>query len=208
MTKQPLLFTEIDNRIVAINLAESPLRWLASRKDINGQPYLFPHELAAGERYRADFTKAGMMPRMGVNFDNISSGGRGSGEHFSDMRLAAIERIANVRKAVGPELASLLTDFLGHLIGLEACEAQRNWPTRSAKVVLKLALSHLARHYGIGSEARGSEAIGLQPQRAPSQMRDPSRPATSLVPVHQKSQAASHATPGNPRQTISLPNPR
>jgi hypothetical protein len=200
--KSLLFFTEIDDRIVAINLKESPLRWLATRKDTNGQPYLELHEIEAGERYRADFTKAGLSPRMGVNFDNISSGGR-SPESFSDMRLAAIERMALARKVIGPELSSLMTDFLGFLIGLEECETQRNWPARSAKVVVKLALSHLARHYGYASVARG-----VTPQRAPSHKPTPSRRATKPVQVLQKSPTATREGLGNLRQKQSLPNPR
>lgn len=197
-----LFFTEIDDRIVAINLKESPLKWLATRKDTNGQAYLELHEIEAGERYRADFTKAGLSPRLGVSFDHIASGGRAL-DNFSDMRLAAIERMALARKAIGPELSSLMTDFLGFLIGLEECEAKRHWPARSAKVVVKLALSHLARHYGYASVTKG-----VAPQRAPSHKPTPSRRAITPALASQKSLTANRGELGNLRQKRLHPNPR
>jgi hypothetical protein len=36
------------------------------------------------------------------------------------------------------------------------------WPQRSGKIVLQLALSCLARHYGIGVSARGQAGEGVR----------------------------------------------
>lgn len=143
---------------VLCNAEESPLAWLARRKDKAGQPLIAPHQFTAGERLRADFTRAQMTPRLTVNWSGTASA-RGGGSRdpaaFAEAALAAKERVTRALDAAGPELSGILLDVCCFLKGLEAVERERSWPARTAKVVLGLALDRLARHYGLGSEARG-----------------------------------------------------
>ncbi|MEN0001668.1 MAG: DUF6456 domain-containing protein, partial [Pseudomonadota bacterium] len=60
---------------------------------------------------------------------------------------AARGRVAKALSNVGPELAGLLLDVCCFLKGLERVEAERRWPRRSAKLLLKVALASLDRHY-------------------------------------------------------------
>jgi len=65
---------EIDGtrRRVLVNEAESPLGWLKSRKDRNGQPLLTEQQYEAGERLRADYWFAQMSPRVTANWSALA----------------------------------------------------------------------------------------------------------------------------------------
>lgn len=143
-----------------VNEAESPLAWLARRKGPDGKPFIAPVQLAAGERLRAEFTRAGLSPRVTANWVAPIARGRRSGDGsaaaaFTDQVIAAKERLARTLEAVGPEFAGLLLDICCFLKGLETVERERRWPPRAARIVLTLALDRLARHYGIEVEGRG-----------------------------------------------------
>ncbi len=139
------------------NEAESPLAWLARRKDKDGRAMLDPASFAAGERFRADFTLAGLQPRVTSDWSNPVSGAAlgDRGMHISDVMVAARQRLDKALDALGPELGALVIDVCGFLKGLEVVEAEQRWPARSAKVVLGIALARLAAHYGLAAEARG-----------------------------------------------------
>lgn len=142
------------------NESESPLLWLARRKGPDGRPFVDPTQLAAGERLRADFTRAGLTPRVTANWiAPVAQGRRGGGGDgaalFADAVLAAKDRVGRALEAAGPEFSGLLLDVCCFLKGLEAVERERRWPPRTARVVLTLGLDRLARHYGIALEARG-----------------------------------------------------
>jgi hypothetical protein len=79
---------------------------------------------------------------------------------LQDTIAASRERVRRALAAVGPELAGVLIDVCCHLKGIEEAERAAGWPQRAGKVVLQLALTRLARHYGI------SPAAGVSSTRA------------------------------------------
>lgn len=146
-------------RPTLVNEGESPLAWLARRKDRDGRPFLAPEQIEAGERFRRDVTQAAILQRVTADWQAAigSARGGGAGANIADVAIDARRRLSLAFDAVGPELGGLLTDVCGYLKGLELVESERGWPQRSAKVVLKIALERLALHYGLASEAQGPE---------------------------------------------------
>lgn len=157
---QRQIATELGRVNVTVDEAESPLAWLARRRGRDGRALIAAHQLQAGERLRADFTCAHLMPSTTSNWSSpIASGRSGAdGERasgFTETMVAARQRVHRALDAAGPELGGLLLDVCCFLKRLEDIERERAWPARSAKVVLQLALDRLARHYGYAAEARG-----------------------------------------------------
>lgn len=156
--------TDVGQHAALINLSESPLGQLVRRKSKSGEPFLSHGEFVAGERLRSDYTRGQMMPRMGANWEtSVASGRRGAGggglADLTDAALAARMRVDKAIDAVGPELSGVLIDVCCFLKGLELVEAERGWPVRSAKIVLKSALGVLARHYNPASIARSGRKV-------------------------------------------------
>lgn len=146
------------NQNVLVDEQESPLAWLARRAGRGGKPLIASHQYQAGERLRADFTLAHLMPRTTSNWESpIASERRGSAGalHATDGMIAARQRVHHALDAVGPEFSGLLLDVCCFLKGLADVERERLWPARSAKIVLQLALERLARHYGYAGETSG-----------------------------------------------------
>lgn len=130
------------------NFGESPIAWLARRRDANGQPWLTPIEAAAGERLREEFESLGTQGRMTMRWDATPrvDGGR-PGLAPAERDIAARERIAQALAAVGPGLREILERVCLLGSALEMAERSLKLPRRAGKTVLKLALQRLARHY-------------------------------------------------------------
>lgn len=145
----------------AFNDAESPLSWLRTRKDKAGRPLISDAQYLAGERLRMDFERAMLARRTTMNWDMAGAGGRGGNvsAEMSDRALAARERYMRALDAVGPELGSILAQVCCLAAGLEQAERMLNLPQRSGKAVLGLALTALARHYGLIETPKGRGGI-------------------------------------------------
>lgn len=143
-----------------VNHLESPLAWLRQRKDVEGNAIISEAQFEAGERLRADFEHGGLSPRVTASWDGLAAterarrGAPGDSTSIRDNVTVARLRFRRAVDAVGPELAGILMDVCCHLIGLEEFEQKRGWPQRSAKLVLSMALTSLARHYGLIAPAR------------------------------------------------------
>jgi hypothetical protein len=153
-------------RPVLLNDGESPLGWLRSRKDRNGKPLIGAQQYAAGERLRADYWFAQMSPRVTANWSTLAPSERrrrGAPSDAAGLRdevIAAKERVMRALAAVGPEVSGVLVDVCCELKGLEEAEKVNGWPQRAGKVVLQIALTRLARHYGLLGDGLGGRGKG------------------------------------------------
>jgi hypothetical protein len=139
-----------------VNLGEDPLGWLAQRKGADGQAFLTPDEVEAGEKLRADFEIAQIGPSVAQDWRKfLTPGDRYSGTPVGrtpgEGSMAARDRVARALASLGPGLSDVAFRVCCFLEGLEACERRMGWSARSGKVVLKIALQRLAEHYGIGA---------------------------------------------------------
>ena len=152
------------------NRLESPLAGLARLKEKSGEAYLPESAIAAGERLHADFTRGGLQPRMTMSWEpriaGRQKGEAGAARDLTDTALATRLRVARAVEAIGPELSGVALDVCCFMKGLETVERERQWPVRSAKLMLRAALMALARHYAPPvAAARRSHAWGAEGYR-------------------------------------------
>ncbi len=138
------------NRRIRYNLAESPVAVLGRRREKDGSPYLHPDFVRAAERLREDFELAQMGTAVAQNWEGFLtggvSGGRGAG-HGQTAPRDARARVSAALADLGPDLGHIALRVCCYLEGVEEAERRMGWAARSGKVVLRIALRRLARHY-------------------------------------------------------------
>ena len=150
--------TLADGETCLVNRDESALSRLARMKKHDGAPLIDAASVAAGERLAADIMRAGMLPGVTMRWDATGS----TGDHRTnptDVMIAARQRVEAALDSVGHDLAGLLLDVLAFSKGVEEIERERRWPQRAAKIIIALALSRLAAHYGLATMARGADHV-------------------------------------------------
>jgi hypothetical protein len=156
-SKVTVAITDPQGRTIAAERreAECALDWLRGRKDQSGQPLISEEQFAAAERLRSDYTLARMEQQTTADWETpIESGLRdrsGSQSYIplSDRTLAAKQRLYGALSHVGPELSGILLEVCCMASGLENAERLLGLPRRSGKPILQIALTRLARHYGL-----------------------------------------------------------
>lgn len=134
-------------RHVTVNVAESPIAWLAARGHLSAA------QLAAGERLRGDYERAGLAARVTMRWDAAAPAKTRGGAKAADASLARIDahrRFHGALDAAGPGLADICWRVICAGEGIGCAEKGLGWPARSGKLVLGLALDRLARFYGTG----------------------------------------------------------
>jgi hypothetical protein len=135
------------------------LLWLSKHKGKSGRALIGPAAFAAGERLKADMALAHLVPSTTMRWSqtqHVDVSRSTGGLNPTDAAIAARQRMNQALEFVGPELSGILVDLCGFDKGIEAIESERQWPARSGKLVLRLALDCLARHYGYSDTAHGA----------------------------------------------------
>ncbi len=131
-------------RRVTVNIAESPLSWLHAHGHLDDRLY------DAGERLRADYERAQMTPGITMRWDAVRvDGGAREGLHVSERAVAARRRFHDAIGAAGKGLEDILWRVVCAGESLAVAEKALDWPSRSGKLVLKLALDRVAEFYRI-----------------------------------------------------------
>lgn len=128
-------------RSVTVNVAESPLAWLASRGLVDAR------QVEAGERLRADYESASLGSRVTMRWAPRVDGGGGTALDAGTAQLAAKRRFDAALAALGGGLADVAWRVICAGETLPVAEKALGWPGRSGRLVLTLALDRLANHY-------------------------------------------------------------
>jgi hypothetical protein len=156
-----------------LNIAESPLARLAMVGADGSAPFLEPHQVDAGERIRRLAERAQMVQRTTLSYDptRTATGARQAPGGIADSALDARRVLGNLLDTLPRDCAGVVLDVCGMLKGLQAVEAERGWPRRSAKIVLRIGLEQAAMALGLGTVAQGRERgrmngwLGERPMR-------------------------------------------
>ena len=131
-------------RSVTVNLAESPLGWLHAHGHLDDRLF------AAGERLRADYERAQLAPSVTMRWDPVRA--KTTGEQdltASERQLAARARFNGALREAGKGLEDILWRVICAGETVAVAEKGLQWPARSGKLVLKLALDRVAGFYRI-----------------------------------------------------------
>ena len=132
-------------RSVTVNLAESPLGWLHARGHLDDRLF------EAGERLRADYERAQLAPAVTMRWDPVRIRSTGDGRLApAERQIAARARFDGAIAAAGKGLADILWRVVCACEALPAAEKGLEWPARSGKLVLRIALDRVADFYRIG----------------------------------------------------------
>lgn len=127
--------------------AEPPLLVLSRRRDQDGTPFLEAALVAAGERLREDYEIAQLGPHATQNWSACLTPDVDMTPRGNSGVDAARSRVQAALKDLGPGLGDVALQCCCYLEGLETIERHMGWSARSGKVVLRIALQRLRRHY-------------------------------------------------------------
>ena len=148
---------------VLLALAAVVSYWLVRMDPSWFAAFIDPELVDSAERIRQDFELAQMGPSVTQNWERFMSGpvdeSWSSASSHDGSPAAARRRVAAALRDLGPGLGDVVLRVCCYLEGIEAAEQRMGWAARSGKIVLRIALQRLARHY-LETYGRGGPMIG------------------------------------------------
>ncbi|MXP24593.1 hypothetical protein GRI39_00830 [Altererythrobacter indicus] len=131
-------------RSVTVNLSESPLSWLHAHGHLDDRLF------AAGEQLRIDYERAQLSANVTMSWEPVRvKSGRGQGLNSAERQIAAKQRFDGALGNAGRGLQDILWRVVCAGEAVSAAEKALEWPARSGKLVLRLALDRVADFYRI-----------------------------------------------------------
>lgn len=143
-------------------MQESPLAGLARRRDKDGSFFLSRTQVATGERLREDYELAQLGTYKDIDWSEVVAGNvepPSVGDDRVPPADAAAHRLGAALVELGPGLGDVVLRCCCLLEGFESLEQSLGWSARSGKIVLRIALQRLQRHYD-ETEGRYGPMIG------------------------------------------------
>lgn len=138
------------------NVEASVLLKLA--RGTQGQAYLTPHQLAAAERLSKWGEQARLNRRVTMSYSPLTASAQKGQAHagdISDLAVDARKKLDRMCRKLPRDCAQALLDVCVYEKSLGEIERNRQWPKRSAKLVLRIGLDLLAQDLGFAPHAEG-----------------------------------------------------
>ena len=134
--------------------AISPVHTLARRRNKDGEPYISGTLVKQAERLREDYELALLESNGTIDWlGAIRSGLRRQSQMPA---TSAVHRARSALADLGPGLGDVALRCCCRLEGLDAVDQTMGWSARSGKIVLRISLQRLARHY---NDTKAAEAL-------------------------------------------------
>lgn len=127
--------------------------------------FLAPHHLEAARRISQLAQRAQLRHKQTMTYEHRISAARASADDIPDFAYDARTRLNSVLKQLPAECAGVIWDICVFEQGLQHVEQARRWPRRSAKLILRIALEHLALIFGLTERAQGLDAARMNTWR-------------------------------------------
>ena len=145
-----------------LNINEGPLLQLSHARN-NKPAFLAPHHLLAAGKIQQLMARCQMVQRTTLSYDPTRTGkadkSLNSAHELGDNALDARRKLNACLETLPADCAGVVMDVCGYQKGLQLIETERNWPRRSAKLILRIGLEQVCLHFGIDFSAQGKEGV-------------------------------------------------